>query len=400
MVTSTLPDTALPPVPGPQFPQNARQERIIEMAESLAAIAAKNAPAHEKDNTFPHDTFKALIDAGYHTLTIPEDQGGMGATALEAMMAQERLARGDGSVALAICMHLGHIYGVATSTDWPDDLRKKMIADVVNNGALYNTAASEPGLGSPSRGGFFATTAERTPDDCWKLNGHKTWTTLSPALGYVGVGATITENGEPVEKASFLVPMDTPGVKIEETWDNMSMSATGSHDLVLTDVIVPGDHRLPVSGKPSNSPWSILTSAVYLGVGVAARDFTIAFAKTRKPAAMGGKTIATLPNVQARVAEIELKLLESRSALYGAVQQWEDHPELRRELGWQLAGAKVIVTNNSIDITDQALRVVGSVGLQRKHPLERYFRDARAGLGNPPLDDVAVGMIGKAVLGE
>ena len=400
MVTSTLPDTSLPPVPGPQFPQNERQERILELAESLAETAAKNARAHDRDGTFPHDTFRAIIESGYHTLTIPEDQGGIGATALEAMMAQERLARGDGSVALAICMHLGHIYGVATSVDWPDDLRRKMISEVVNDGALYNTAASEPGLGSPSRGGAYATTAERTAEGSWKINGHKTWTTLSPALAYAGVGASIIENGQPGEKASFLVPMDAPGVKIDETWDNMSMGATGSHDLLLTDVIVPDDHRLPVSGKPPNSPWSILTSAVYLGVAVAARDFTIAFAKTRTPAAMGGKTIATLPNVQQRIADIDLKLLAARSTLYGAVQQWEDHPDQRGSLGWQLAGAKVIVTNNAIDITDQALRVVGAVGLQRRHPLERYFRDVRAGLGNPPLDDVAVGMIGKAVLGE
>ncbi len=179
----------------------------------------------------------------------------------------------------------------------------------------------------------------------------------------------------------------------------MSMGATGSHDLVLTDVVVPDSHRLPASGKPSNSPWSILTSAVYLGVGVAARDFAIAFAKTRKPAAMGGKTIATLPNVQARVAEIELKLLAARSTLYATVQQWESDPERRGQLGWQLPAAKVLVTNNAIDITDQALRVVGAAGLQRKHPLERYFRDVRAGLGNPPLDDVAMGIVGRNALG-
>ena len=400
MVTSTLPDTSLPPVPGPQFPANGRQKQFIDMAESLAAIAAKNAREHDRNGTFPHDTFKAIIDAGYHTLTIPEEQGGMGASALEAMMAQERLARGDGSVALAICMHLGHIYGVATSDEWPEDLRKRMISEVVNKGALYNTAASEPGLGSPSRGGAYATTAEKTASGTWKINGRKTWATLSPALAYAGVGASIVENGTPSEKANFLVPMDAPGVEIDETWDNMSMGATGSHDLVLTDVEVPADHRLPASGKPSNSPWSILTSAVYLGVGVAARDFTIAFAKTRKPAALGGETIATLPNVQQRIADIDLKLLAARSTLYGAVEQWQDHPELRESLGWQLAGAKVIVTNNAIDITDQALRIVGSVGLQRRHPLERYFRDVRAGLGNPPLDDVAVGIIGKAVLGQ
>lgn len=400
MVTSTLPETTLPPVPGPQFPVNERQERFLELAERLAEIAARNAPGHDRAGTFPHDTFAAIVESGFHTLTIPEDQGGMGANVLDTMIALERLARGDGSVGLAACMHLSHVHGVATSSEWPDELRQRFIADVVANGALYNIAESEPGLGSPSRGGFFATTAERMDDGCWKLNGRKTWSTLAPAMAYAGVGATVVENGQPVEKARFLVPMNAPGVTIDETWDNMSMSASGSHDIVLEDVVVPADHRLPVSGKPGPSPWSILTSAVYLGIGVAARDFTIAFAKTRKPAAMGGRTIATLPNVQQRVAEIELKLLAARSALYGAVQQWEEHPEVRESLGWQLAGAKVLVTNNTIDITDQALRVVGSVGLQRRHPLERYFRDARAGLGNPPLDDVAIGMIGRSVLGE
>ncbi len=403
MVISTLPETTVPPVPGPNFPQTERQARFLGLAGSLAEIAATNAPEHDRNGTFPHDTFRAIIESGYHTLTIPEEMGGMGASPLETMIAQERLARGDGSVALAICMHLGHIYGVATSPEWPDDLRRKLIFETIDNGALYNTAASEPGLGSPSRGGAYATTAERTGDGSWRLNGHKTWTTLSPALGYVGVGATVLAgNGdcEAPEKANFLVPMDTPGVRIDETWDNMSMSATGSHDLLLEDVVVPKNHRLPAAGKPANTPWSILTSAVYLGVGVAARDFTIAFAKTRQPAALGGEAIATLPNVQSRIAEIELKLLAARSALYGVVQQWEEQPELREALGWQLAGAKVIVTNNVIDITDQALRVVGAIGLQRQHPLERYFRDVRAGLGNPPLDDVAVAMIGRAVLGE
>jgi alkylation response protein AidB-like acyl-CoA dehydrogenase len=92
-------------------------------------------------------------------------------------------------------------------------------------------------------------------------------------------------------------------------------------------------------------------------------------------------------------------LLEARSALYGTVAEWEERPELRGGLGAQLAAAKVIVTNNAIAVTDEAMRVVGSVGLQRRNPLERYFRDVRAGLGNPPLDDVAIGIIGRHALG-
>lgn len=401
MVTSTLPETALPPVPGPQFPTDDRQARILELTEPLAEIAAANASWHDREGTFPHDTIDALVAAGFHTLTIPEDQGGMGASPLETMIALERLARGDGSAALAICMHLGAIHSLALGDGWSGTTRDRMLHEVVTAGGLYNTADSEAGLGSPSRGGAFATTARSTADGCWRISGRKSWTTLSPALRWAGVSATVLDDrGEPADRARFLIPMDAAGVTIDETWDNMSMGATGSHDLVLDDVVVPGDHRLPPPGKPSSSPWSILTSAVYLGVGVAARDFTIAFAKTRKPAAMGGKTIATLPNVQSRVAEIELKLLAARSTLYGVVQQWQDRPELRETLGWQMAAAKVLVTNNAIDITDQALRIVGAAGLQRKHPLERYFRDVRAGIGNPPLDDVAVGIIGRAALGE
>jgi alkylation response protein AidB-like acyl-CoA dehydrogenase len=103
--------------------------------------------------------------------------------------------------------------------------------------------------------------------------------------------------------------------------------------------------------------------------------------------------------VQSRVAQMEMLLLEARSVLYGTVEMWEQQPELRDELGAQFAAAKVIVTNNAIAVTDQAMRIVGSVGLQRKHPLERYFRDVRAGLGNPPLDDVAMGIVGRNALG-
>src|SRR5699024_4933249 len=116
--------------------------------------------------------------------------------------------------------------------------------------------------------------------------------------------------------------------------------------------------------------------------------------------ALGGKAIAELDGVQARVAQMELRLLEARSALYGTVSMWEDRPELRNELGAQFAAAKVIVTNNAIAVTDQAMRIVGSTGLQRQHPLERYFRDVRAGLGNPPLDDVAMGIVARNVLSE
>ena len=84
--------------------------------------------------------------------------------------------------------------------------------------------------------------------------------------------------------------------------------------------------------------------------------------------------------------------------LYSTIETFEQHPEHRAAIAWQFAATKYTVTNNAIQITDLALRVTGSPGLLKKYPLERYFRDARAGLGNPPMDDVALTLIGKHAL--
>ena len=58
------------------------------------------------------------------------------------------------------------------------------------------------------------------------------------------------------------------------------------------------------------------------------------------------------------------------------------------------------MTNNAVEITDLAMRVAGSAGQFRRYPLERYFRDVRSGLGNPPIDDIALSIVGKAALGS
>jgi len=384
----------------PPYPQTERQARFIELGERMGRIAAVHAAEHDRNNTFPHETFAALRDAGYLALTVPVEFGGHGASPLEVMLAQERLAKGSGSVALGATMHLGSMGGLADSRAWPPQLLERIFHDVVTDGALINGLASEPELGSPSRGGGFRTTADKVPGG-WRVNGRKTWSTLSPGLTYGTVLLTLRDENGVESRGSLLVPMSSPGVRIEETWDNLSMRATGSHDVVFEDVFVPDEYTLPQSpGLPASqvSGWTLLGSAVYLGVAQAARDFAVQFAKDRVPAGLG-KPIAELQTVQHRIAQIELLLLQSRAVLYGAAELWDKHPEHRAGLGWQFAAAKYTVTNNAIEITDQALRVVGSVGLQRKHPLERYFRDVRAGLGNPPMDDVALTLIGKHALG-
>lgn len=370
----------------------------MAMAEQVALVADEFAAKHDAAASFPAEAFAEMRANGLLGLTVPEELGGMGASPLETMLAIECLAQGDGSVGLITTMHVGHVAGVGVNTDWPADLKADFLTDVVKNGALYNTAASEPGMGSPSRGGAYATIAVKQ-DDGWHINGRKSWSTGSPGLRWAGVSCSVEDApGTPV-RANFLVPMNTPGITIEENWDNLAMRASGSHDVLLDDVVVPLNHRLPAAGKPEGSPWSILTSALYLGIGIAARNWAIQYALNRRPTALDGRAIAELEGVQVKIAQMEILLLAARSALYGSVEEWENYPNQRDDLAAQFAGAKIIATNNAIEVTDLAMRIVGSVGMQKAHPLERYFRDVRAGLGNPPIDDVAMGLIARTTLG-
>jgi alkylation response protein AidB-like acyl-CoA dehydrogenase len=297
-------------------------------------------------------------------------------------------------------MHLILVGRLAEARPWPEDLFARVCRDVVAHGALINSAASEPEMGSPSRGGLPSTTAVRDGDG-WRISGRKTWTSLAPALRYVVVMAAAELDGAAPRRANFLVPSDAPGLRIDETWGNLGMRATGSHDVVLEDVWVPDSARLPDDGAPAKGDgrgWGLVTGAVYTGIATAARDYAVAYARERRPNGMSGP-IAELQTVQHRVAEMELLLLHSRSVLYGTAETWVNQPACRNAIAWQLAAAKHTTTNNAIRVTDLALRVVGSVGLSHARPLERYFRDVRAGLGHPPMDDAALTLIGKAALG-
>jgi alkylation response protein AidB-like acyl-CoA dehydrogenase len=401
-MTDTLIKTAFPASPPPPpYPTTDRQAHILELADRMAAIAAENAEQHDRENSFPFDTYAALKESGYLALAVPQEFGGYGATPLELMLGQQRLAWGDGSVGLSSTMHHLQTAGIANNAQWPPELRERVLRDVVEHGALVNSIASEPELGSPSRGGLYKTTATREGDH-WVISGRKTFSTLSPALTWGVVLLTIVDGDREPERGTFLVDMSAPGVRIEETWNTMAMRATGSHDVIFDNVIVPDGNRLPQApGLPAGDlgPWNLIGSAVYLGIATAARDFAVDFARNRRPTAQGGRSIAELQTVQHRVAQMDLLLLEANSVLYGTAELAERLPEERKSFAWRFAAAKYVSTNNAIAVTDQAMRVVGSVGLFRSNPLERYFRDVRAGTGNPPMDDVTLTTIGKTALG-
>src|SRR5262249_7318491 len=82
-----------------------REQRFINLAAGLADDFAKRAAQHDNDESFPFENYEQMRESGYTNLIIPEEFGGLGASLLERVKAQERLAQGDGATALAINMH-------------------------------------------------------------------------------------------------------------------------------------------------------------------------------------------------------------------------------------------------------------------------------------------------------
>ena len=384
----------------PPFPKTERQAAFVALGDRLAAVAATHVDAHDRAGTFPHETFAALHEARYSALTLPEALGGAGADAIEYLLAQERLARGSASVALAISMHLKVVADHAASTLWQGDVRDEFLSGVRDRGYLINNIASEPEMGSPSRGGSYRTTACRTTTG-YVISGHKVWSTLSPILTHAALSCSVEQPDGSFANGRLLVPTALPGISVVETWDSLGMRSTGSHDLYFDEVEVPLSHLLPLDTQGNGSdqrPLALHMSAVYLGVATVARDFTIAYARSRTPSA-AGVPLAQIPLIQHRVARMEMLLWQARTAMYGSIEDWYAHPQHREAMAWRFAAAKSLVTNNAIEITDLAMRVVGAAGMSRDYPLERYFRDVRAGLGNPPGDDTTLTTVGKAALG-
>ncbi|WP_028610110.1 acyl-CoA dehydrogenase family protein [Paenibacillus harenae] len=379
-----------------QYIRNEEERVRAGMAEELAARFAERAAAHDREGSFPFDNFADLREAGYLKLTVPKPFGGDGISLYELVLLQERLAYGDGSTALAVGWHLGQVLHIGTTGKWPPRIWADLCRSVVSDGTMINTFASEAASGSPSRGGKPETKAIPVPGG-WRITGRKTFSTLSPILDRFVVTAYI--QGEDCT-ADFLITR-TDRVSLAETWDTLGMRATGSHDVILDDVFVEEDMRLTGQGADDGGGWLLHIPACYMGIAMAARDFALAFARSYQPNHLAGP-IADLPSVRQTIGEMEALLRTARVLLYAAADRWDRQKEERPSAAMksELGLAKYTVTNNAVKIVDLAMRIVGGSSLSRKLPLERYYRDVRAGLHNPPMDSSVLHNLASAALDE
>lgn len=372
------------------------QKSWLEKLREKGAAFPQSSARIDEDALFPMDNIQTLVDMGYTSVALPTAYGGEGLQVYEMVLFQETLARFDANTALSIGWNFGVIGELFEKKLWTDE-NLDFFAKEVLNGALVNRSASEAQTGSPTRGGRPGTTAVKKGDS-WVLTGRKTFTTASPALTYFLTSAWVEDQQK---IGFFLLHKDLDGLSIDETWDVVSMRGTASHDLVLDQVTVDASKLVELPDKPRGtafSGWLLHIPACYLGVAQAARDYAVHFANTHTPNSLNGP-ISQLPNVQQLLGEIDLALIQARHLIYSVAEMYDDESR-RAQLTNEVAVVKHTVTNSAITIVDKAMRIVGAKSLQRGNPLQRYYRDVRAGLHNPPMDDMTIKRLASAAIEE
>lgn len=368
-------------------------QTAVELARQLAADFATRADEADRQARLPPEDVRALRASGYACISIPREFGGWGLSLRECVEAQLELAQGSASSAMVAGMQI-HLFGnLREIRRWSEAHFERFCHEAVAGG-LFNSAASEPAMGSPSRGAFFATTAV-CDGDHWRINGHKTWTTGGRHLTHLLVRLDV--EGQP---GAIIVPAATPGITWKETWgEALSLRATDSHDVFFADVRVPRDNLVELGQRDEKVPnawFPMIMAAVYLGAALAARSAVIRFALERVPTALG-KPIATLPKIQRQIGEIDVMLQAARALLLEVAGEWTGDERSRGAFP-RIAAAKHLVVETANAVTDKALQIAGGSSLTREMPLERHFRDTRAGLMQPPSGDTALEIVGRGAI--
>jgi alkylation response protein AidB-like acyl-CoA dehydrogenase len=359
----------------PSRPIEPRQE-LVDLAAGLVPALAARAAAYDEADAFCHEDFDDLVAAGYTAITVPTELGGRGATALDLVAAQSRLAEGF------------------------RDRVEPFLKQVATEGAILAGGFSEPQSGG--NWWYQASVATPLPGGGYRLSGTKTFFTGWPRATHLFLSAAVeTETGR--EPIGFLVPRPERGVRVLGDWKAMGMRATGSNALAIDELEIPPECVVAMGFPVAvsflvGSHWSWPSFAsVFLGAAEAAFRHVAEGLPRRRNEGLG-QSLAELPGVQQAVGEMRMRLDAARATLLAAVARPPD-PDPVAHYG-RMAGAKLFTCQTALEVCTMALRTAGGGGYLRTGPLERLLRDAHAGLLLPPSHDATLQWLGRVELGS
>ena len=384
-----------------------RQQHFIELAAGHAEDFKTRVAQHDRENSFPFENVAAMKTSGYTNMTVPVELGGGGAIPLDLVLAQERLARGDGPTAIAINMHLFNVGVLADFWRLGDEAQRPFLQAIARDRQIWCFPGSDPRMNTVAGFAGANDTTRRAEKVAggYRVNGRNGFGTLTACADF-HIG---TAHYDDPEKGPlcllFPLPAKTPGIKIHNNWDTLSIRASASNDVVWENVFVPEEN---VTARPAQT-WDMLNTifacwfwtsvpACYLGIAQAARDYAITWASERTQLPFE-RPQSHYPGNQFLAAEMEVGLRAARATLVQTARAVSE-PSIRANPPlMDLLACKHFVTETAVSVVDKAMRIVGGAALFRSGPLEQLYRDVRAAIIHPFGGHDVLGLLGKLAFG-
>ena len=380
--------------PRPSHPDD---DAFVPLAAELGAEFVTEAASHDRDNSFVHENFERLRQAGYLRLAVPEELGGLGATMRQVCFAQAALAGSCASTALAVNMHLyltlGNVFRWRRGAPGAEALLRRVASEDL---VLMTSGGSD---------GIWPSAKAVKDNGGYRVSGRKVFCSQAPVADVLSTMATYDDPQDGPVVLLVGIPMSAAGVTILDTWDALGMRATGSHDVLLEDVAIS---EAQVAGR---RPWGrvdpILRAAgihfaptvasVYAGIAAGARDETLRVLGSRR--APDGRALADDPTVQRQVGLMDIELRTMWWSLLGALDELgTDYEPDDRAMAAVMIAKRHIVTGAQ-NVVDLAIAAVGGSAYFKSSPLERAYRDVRAGLLHPLNPERTLLYAGRLALG-
>ncbi len=362
----------------------------------VITVAAAHADQVDAEGSYPSAAVEALRGSGLLGLVLPEEVGGFGAGPQQFVDVVGTLAAACGSTAMIYLMHTAAAVAVAAA---PPPGAPELLFAMASGKALGTLAFSERG----SRSHFWApvsAAALSDEGDTVKLRADKSWVTSAGYADIYIVSAGST-SGVAGEVDLYALPSSEDGLSVVAPFTGMGLRGNASSPMTI-DATIPVASRLGDQAAgfgllmETVMPWFNLgNAAVSLGLAGAAYAATISHVRGAR-LEHRDEALSALPTIRAQIARMGTTLAAQRAYLQSAAASVSAPGD--ETLNYVL-GVKASANDAALAVTESAMRVCGGAAFSKHLPIERAFRDARAGAVMAPTADVLYDFLGKAATG-
>lgn len=354
----------------------ALNEEQLELQEMVREFVEKEITPYAAEMDAENHMRDGLIDKanemGLLNVIVPEELNGPGLDSISVATIYEELGKGCAGVATSLAANsLATVPVLLAGTDE----QKKMYCDILNNGGLAAFALTEPGAGSDA-GGVSTRAVHNKEEGTYTLNGTKMFITNGGLAEIFLVFANTRKTGGIRGLTAFIVPKDTPGFSVGKKENKMGIRPSNTTELVLQDVVIPESYRVGREGEGFRIAMNTLDSArpfvgaVSVGIAQAALDCAVKYAKERR---QFGQPIASFQMVQGMLADMAMKVETARLMVQKACWMRDQGMEFSKEA----AMAKCYAADVAMQVTTDAVQVMGGYGYTKEYPVEKMMRDAK-----------------------